>query len=243
MRLFRSANIRVLCGSAILTVAAVGLGGACAAQPGGDALTQPAGYHGPYLTWAGKTASPAQTEAPAPVTAAASQSEFAAWPAPAAGAPRLRPMAATAYVAPPRFYTPKPSTYVAPPHAYAPVARPKPAAVAAYAAPPAPLVRARRPAQMAVSAPPAAAAQAQPPARVLAQNDTAAAPAPANPLGQTGVHYYSLHREYGLTPDQVQTPKDRPMVLIGPPDNPPTPKPDDASDGADKRGGADGADN
>jgi hypothetical protein len=81
-----------------------------------------------------------------------------------------------------------------------------------------------------------------PPAQVLAQNDTAAPAPAANPLGQTGVHYYSLHREYGLTPDQVTTPKDRPMVLIGPPDDPPTQKPDDANDGSDKRSAAQGAD-
>src|SRR5580658_2697729 len=119
MRLFRSANIRGLCAAAALTVAAVGLGGACAAQPGGDALTQPASYHGPYLTWAGKTASPGQPESPPPVAAATSQSEFAAWPAPAPGAPRLRPTAAS---------------YVA--LAHAPARRPRPAA--AYVAPPSP---------------------------------------------------------------------------------------------------------
>jgi hypothetical protein len=239
MRLFRSANIRVPCGAAALAAAAVCFGGACAAQPGGDGLTQPAAYHGPYLTWAGKTASPAVQ----PDTAAAPRSEFAAWPAPAPGAPRLRSATAAAYVAPPHAYAPKPAavaTYAAPRHAYAPVAAPKPAAVAAYVAPPAPTVHARRAAQLAASGPPSAAMQ--PPAQVLAQNDTAAPAPAANPLGQTGVHYYSLHREYGLTPDQVVTPKDRPMVLIGPPDDPPTQKPDDANDGADKHGAAQGAD-
>jgi hypothetical protein len=237
MRLFRSANTRALCGSAAFAAAAVCFGGACAAQPGGDGLTQPAAYHGPYLTWAGKTAS---SDASPPVTAATSASEFAGWPAPAPGAPRLRP---TAYVAPPHAYAPKPAavaTYVAPRHAYAPVAAPKPAAVAAYVAQPAPTLHARRAAQLAVSAPPAATAQ--PPAQVLAQIDTTTAAPAASPLGQTGVHYYSLHREYGLTPDQVVTPKDRPMVLIGPPDDSPTQKPDDASDGADKHGATQGAD-
>ena len=58
MRLFRSASSRVLSGSAAVAVATVCFGGACAAQPGGDALTQPAAYHGPYLTWAGKTSAP-----------------------------------------------------------------------------------------------------------------------------------------------------------------------------------------
>jgi hypothetical protein len=244
MRLFRSANLRALCGAAAFAAAAVLFGGACAAQPGGDGLTQPAAYHGPYLTWAGKTSSPAVQPDAAPPVAAAARSEFAAWPAPAPGAPRLRPSAATAaYVTPAHAYAPKPAamaTYAPPRHAYAPVAAQKPAAMAAYVAPPAPTLRARRAAQLAVSVPPAAGPQ--PPAQALAQNDTAAAAPAGNPLGQTGVHYYSLHREYGLTPDQVATPRDRPMVLIGPPDDAPTQKPDDATDGADKHGAAQGAD-
>ena len=242
MRPFRSANIRVLCGSALLAVAAVCFGGACAAQPGGDALTQPAAYHGPYLTWAGKTSSPgSQPDAAPPVAAAASQSEFAAWPAPAPGAPRLRSAPAAAYVASPHAYAPRSAavaTYVAPRHAYAPIAAPQPAAVAAYVAPPAPTLHARRAAQLAVSAPPAASA----PAQVLAQNDTTAAEPAANPLGQTGVHYYSLHREYGLTPDQVVTPKDRPMVLIGPADNAAAQSSDDADDNGKADKHADSAD-
>jgi len=242
MRLFRSANTRALCGSAALAAAAVCFGGACAAQPGGDGLTQPAAYHGPFLTWAGKTSSPGrEPDAAPPVAAPASQSEFAAWPAPAPGAPRLRLTAAAAYVAPPHAHTPKPAavaTYAPARHAYAPVAAPQPATVAAYVAPPAPTSHSRRAAQLAVDAPPAAAA----PAQVLAQNDTTAAAPAANPLGQTGVHYYSLHREYGLTPDQVVTPKDRPMVLIGPPDDTPSQKSDDASDGSDKHGAAQGVD-
>jgi hypothetical protein len=248
MRPFRSANTRVICGAAALAVAAAGFGGACAAQPGGDGLTQPAAYHGPYLTWAGKTPAPGPARQPDVALAApGSPSEFAAWPAPAPGAPRLRQTASAAYAAaPPRAYAaaaaPKPAaSYASTRRTYLPAVAPKPAAVAAYVAPPAP---AHHPRHTALSAP-AAAAQAQAPAQVLAQNDTAAATAPAaNPLAPTGVHYYSLHREYGLTPDQVATPKDRPMVLIGPPDSPPTQKQDDASDagGSDKHSGAEGAD-
>ena len=247
MRPFRSANTRVLCGSTALAVAVGGFGGACAAQPGGGALTQPAAYHGPYLTWAGKTGSPETARQPdtaPPVAAGATQSEFAAWPAPAPGAPRLHSLAAAAYVAPSHAYAPaarpKPAAvaaYIAPRRLHGPLAAPATEAVAAYVAPPA--LHTRHTAQMALSAPPAPTA----PAQVLAQNDTTAAPAPAtNPLGQTGVHYYSLHREYGLTPDQVVTPKERPMVLIGPPENPPAQKSDDANDGSDKHGGAQGAD-
>ena len=96
-----------------------------------------------------------------------------------------------------------------------------------------------------MSKPLAAPAQAQPPAQQLAQNDTTAAPA-ASPavLQPTGVHFYSLHREYGLTPDAVVTPKDRPMVLIGPPDNPSSDKPDNAggNGASDKHGDGEGAD-
>jgi hypothetical protein len=96
-----------------------------------------------------------------------------------------------------------------------------------------------------MSKPPAAPAQAQPPAQQLAQNDTTAAPA-ASPavLQPTGAHFYSLHREYGLTPDPVVTPKDRPMVLIGPPDNPSSDKPDNAggNGASDKHGDGEGAD-
>jgi hypothetical protein len=237
MRPFRPANARVLCGSLALALAAAGFGGVCAAQPGGDGLTQPAAYHGPYLTWAGKTDSAAPAAQPdvAPNRSGAADSEFAAWPAPAPGAPRLRPAAAVA----------APAAYAAPPHVYAPPKRSRPAAVAAYVAPPAAApVHKSLPARMVASAPPVATAPAPPPAQTLAQNDTPAAPAAASPSQTTGVHYYSLHREYGLTPDQVATPKDRPMVLIGPPDDPTPQKQDDADDNGKsaQHGGAVGAD-
>ena len=214
-----------------MTVAIAGFGGASAAQPAGDGLTQPAVYHGPYLSWPGKTPAAGLSRQPDSAPAVAETgpaSEFAAWPAPGPGAPRLRPIASAA-AAP---------TYVAPPHAYAPATRPRPAAVAAYVAPP--QLHRRHPAQVAVSAPPAASA---PPAQELAQNDTAAAPEASNPLPPTGTHFYSLHREYGLTPDHVATPKDRPMVLIGPPDTLSTQNQDAAGDGpSDRRSGAGSAD-
>jgi hypothetical protein len=126
--------------------------------------------------------------------------------------------------------------YVAPP-----APQPSPAAVAAYVAPPARPIRQRPPAQLAVSTPPAAAGQAQ----QVAQNETPAAPVAAQAgLQPTGAHFYSLHREYGLTPDAVVTPKDRPMVLIGPPDDQPAQKQDNADDNgaSDKHGGGEGAD-
>jgi hypothetical protein len=243
-------------------MAVAGFGGACAAA---DAPAQSAGYHGPYLSWAGKSepAAPAAEPDVRPVRPDAS--EFAAWPAPAPGAPRLHAApAAEPTVAPAAYMAPSPRPYVAPPHsytpvhayapshAYAPAAHPRPATEAAYAAPPAPPahrvrpaqiaasaspVRKAHPAQLATAAPQAPVAPAQPPARALAQNDTSApsaeAAAPAQVIAQgqpTGVHYYSLHREYGLTPDPVVTPKDRPMVLIGPPDDATPQKQDDADD-------------
>jgi hypothetical protein len=238
-----------------MAVAAAGFGGVCAAQPAGDGLTQPAAYHGPYLTWAGKTDAVTTTEQadPAPSRSTASESEFAAWPAPAPGAPRLHAAAAVA----------TPAAYVAPPHVYVPPKRQRPTAVAAYVAPPEPAPHRVRPTQLAASAPPelsarqpqpaqlaaatalsAPTAPAQPPAQAMAQNDTPAAPAQAAASPTTGVHYYSLHREYGLTPDQVVTPKDRPMVLIGPPDDPTPQKQDDADDAGKsaQHGGAAGAD-
>ncbi len=240
MRPFRTANTRPLLGAVVVAAAAIGFGGIGAAQTSGDGLTQSPAYHGPFLTWPGKTPAAGLARQPAPEPAgaeAAPASEFAAWPAPAPGAPRLRPLASAASaptVAP---------AYVSP-HAYAPARRPKPAAVAAYVAPPAPAVRRQRPAQLAVSAPPTAIQPAQPVTQQLAQNDTPAAPPASGSLPPTGAHFYSLHREYGLTPDQVVTPKDRPMVLIGPPDNPSPQTQDDADDHgpSDKRGGAGSAD-
>jgi hypothetical protein len=83
------------------------------------------------------------------------------------------------------------------------------------------------------------------PVQKLAQNNAApvAADAPS-PLPPTGVHFYSLHRAYGLTPDKVTTPTDRPLVLIGPPDNPPAQAKDDSDDSgkSDKKSDAEGAD-
>jgi hypothetical protein len=57
------------------------------------------------------------------------------------------------------------------------------------------------------------------PFRALAQNNAAptAGPAPASP--PVGVRFYSVLRDYGLSPDPVTPPADRPMVLIGPADN------------------------
>jgi hypothetical protein len=118
----------------------------------------------------------------------------------------------------------------------------------AVAAPAMPTVQAQvAPVRVPAAAPAVRApAASAPPAQKLAQNDTApVAEAPAaSPLPPTGVHYYSLHRAYGLTPDHVVVPKDRPMVLIGPPDNSTAPAKDDSDDNgkSDKHGDSSSAD-
>lgn len=83
------------------------------------------------------------------------------------------------------------------------------------------------------------AARPAPPPQAQAAASPAAASAP------TGVHFYSLHRAYGMAPDPIAAPTDHPMVLIGPPDNPPQQSQDDAQDGqpkADRNGASRGAD-
>ncbi len=248
MRTFWSARTRVLCGSAAFATAIAGLGGVCAAQPLGDGSTQTAAYHGPYLTWAGKTGGPEAAPAYAPPPAQSPAAEFASWPAPApAAAPRPHPTPAQ-YEAPAQRAAPAYFAPAAPPQravkAYV-APKPRPTAVAAYIAPPAPPVHKHPPAQLAAKTLPAAPAQA-PAAQQLAQNDTPEAPAAAPAaLAPTTAHYYSLHREYGLTPDAVVTPTDRPMVLIGPPDGSTGQKQDnpDGDGGSDKHGDQEGADN
>ncbi|MBV9995062.1 MAG: hypothetical protein JO127_07605 [Caulobacteraceae bacterium] len=99
----------------------------------------------------------------------------------------------------------------------------------APAPPPAP-TPAPAPAPLAALPPPEAAPAsgappstiAEPPARAaspaLAQNTAApaAAAGPARP--SVGVRFYSVLRDYGMQPDRVETPVNRPLVLIGPPD-------------------------
>jgi hypothetical protein len=278
--------MRVLAGSGVV-LAAAGCGGVSAAQDGRDAMTQPAAYHGPFLSWAGKASTPAAQapqaqagpradEAPSyaplpPPRPAPAASEFAGWPAPAAPQPQAR----VEYIAPPQTYTPlarpRPepvarAAYVATPAPAISQPAPKPLpAAAAYATPLAPTVPSshRRPAPIPMAsvqpaapaqaaapvkpqavAQPAAPAAIQAPPQKLAQNDPAPADAeaPPNPLPPTGVHYYSLHRAYGLTPDKVVVPKDRPMVLIGPAENAAAQGKDDADDNGKSDKHADSAD-
>lgn len=65
------------------------------------------------------------------------------------------------------------------------------------------------PIQPAPSPPPSAASYAPPPS---------AAPAPERADGGSSVRFYSLHREYGMTPDPIPEPTEGHTVLIGPPD-------------------------
>ena len=145
------------------------------------------------------------------------------------GPNKLRPAVVTATVA-------QPATMAVPTHR-----RHMPAASAQAT----PVVQAQV-APVRASAPAATPVVPAAPAQKLAQNDTApAVEAPAAaPLPPTGVHYYSLHRAYGLTPDQVVVPKERPMVLIGPADNSTPQSKDDSDDNgkSDKHGDSTSAD-
>ena len=175
-------------------------------------------YDGPMLGWSNKRqASPpaAVTTTPVP-TGAAPLANWAGYqPAPAAYAPP--PPASTLSSGPP----PPTSLYAAP--RAAPVA----SAPAGRAVAPSPVTgsapakdwssyRSMRmtgvaPAATAVAPPPS------PPRQVAAAN-----------TGATGARYYSVDREYGLTPDAVPTPGPDTRVLITA-SEPPPPEPKDAT--------------
>ncbi len=109
---------------------------------------------------------------------------------------------------------------------------PAPAAPASLYATPVPIAPA--PAPIAVAPPvrtvptPAPSVPAAPPMQVMAAAEaptpaTPAAEAAATPSTPVHAHFYSLHRDYGDTPDPIAMPVDRPMVLVGPPDLPAQP--------------------
>jgi hypothetical protein len=184
--------MRTLCGAAALALAAASLAG-----PG---VAQDSGYHGPYLSWAGKSI----PGAPAPAAAAAPA--YAPTPSPAPPAPmQALPMAAPRPPAPPAYSEPLPPPLPPAPAAYVQPAAPAP--------PPAPVAMA---APTPRPTPPLPPAQSAPQPQALAQNTP-----PASASAPVHARFYSLHREYGMTPDPVTLPADRPMVLVGPPDNPP----------------------
>ena len=175
-----------------------GFAGVCAAQGTGDAAAPQGGYRGPFLSWTGKT--PPAAAAPAP-----EQTPSEAAPVDVGVTYVVRRRAAPAVEA-------APVSYMAPPRPPAVESAPPPAAESApapYVAPPAPAHETQR-APLAPAAPAHAAAAAAP-----VQTADAAAPA-GSP--KTHVHFYSLHRAYGMTPDPIAMPVKRPMVLVGPPD-------------------------
>jgi hypothetical protein len=200
-------------------------------------------YSGPVLSWASKSAAPA---APAILPAAPLAAPATAPPqAPASPVATLDDRTRTlgrvegpSPVAPPVLNTfPEPQD-AAPRPVYAPVASvaaPAPSPMPVLAGGPPVAVRAplaavtpRTIVPASISAPAPAPAFAAPVAAPVAGPPTriAAAGAPAR--------YYSLHREYGLTPDpappQSTTPR---YVLVGPPDRAAGDKPRDAEASSD----------
>ena len=131
------------------------------------------------------------------------QGPFLNWPGKGSPAPAARPASSSPSFAPPPSRPPS-SAQNAPPPSAPPPSAPPPSAPPPCAPPPS---------AQAMTAPPPAPAQA------------ASAPPPAvqaNGSPQLGVRFYSLHRDFGLTPDPDPTPTDQPMVLVGPPTGPQT---------------------
>ncbi len=92
----------------------------------------------------------------------------------------------------------------------------------------------------AAAAPPAPQAQPQyqhpaPSPAEVPRQIAQSAPLPAARPG--GVQLYSLHREYGLTPDAIPAPPQGPnYILVGPPDAPPAEdKADEGGEGLDRQ--------
>ncbi len=206
----RLALVLVISAIPVLAVAAEDRYGAGVEAPAlsSQSGAQPAAhsvYTGRFLQWAGKTAPAAQ---PQPV---------------ALPPPPLRPLASLPPTPPrrPRFAPPlpRPSTGWAP----APMAMVAPSApLAVTSPPPQPTFRAT-PERAATTAAPAsfaplppsshtAAPLPEPPAANLAM----AAAQPASHSDWVHSRFYSLHRDYGDTPDPVVLPVNRPPVLIGP---------------------------
>src|SRR6185312_15066227 len=230
-----SRHVLAVCAASLL---AAGLGGACAAQDEGGAVTR-AGYHGAYLDWSGKKppgpetapASPAQDDA-----ADLTEARYA--PAPDYDPGRYAPQpsrSAPAADASESRYASSPS---------APEPRPAPApSPAAYSAP-APYAPPRAPAEAAPAPRPApAAVQASAPAPASPVNifdEPANPPAAAEHAESTvGGRFYSVDREYGLKPDPIPEPTAGHTVLIAPD---PAAGADDHGDGDDDQNGVAGGD-
>lgn len=185
-----------------------------------------AAYAGPMLGWAGKQApqGPAADEAamapqrPEPM-ALSRQFAYAQPPAPRAAPPA--PQVQPGYEPVLRGALP-PVSDRAPDLLGGPPAGPLPTSIydQAAAAPPAPQP------QPQYQAPPPAEAPRQ-----IAQST----PLPAARPG--GAQLYSLHREYGMTPDAIPAPPQGPnYILVGPPDAPPAEdKADEGGEGLDRQ--------
>jgi len=159
-------------------------------------------YDGPMLGWANKRqvqAAPAAPTAPSPTNPVplASWAGYRATPAPAAYAPPPVPT----------VQTPPTSLYAAP--------RPSPAANVSAAPAPAKDWSSYRSSRVANVAPAPVAAQPPPaPSRQLVAANT----------GATGARFYSVDRDYGLTPDAAPPPGPDTRVLITASEPPPEPQ-------------------
>lgn len=188
-----------------------------------------AAYAGPMLGWAGKRAPQGSTaddaamapQRPEPM-ALSRQFAYAQPPAARAAPPAPPPTQVQPGYEPVMRGALPPVSDRAPDLLGGPPAGPLPTSIydQAAAAPLAPQSQPQPQPQYQRQAPPAAEAPRQ-----IAQS----APLPAARPG--GVQLYSLHREYGMTPDAIPAPPQGPnYILVGPPDAPPT------EDEADKGG-------
>jgi hypothetical protein len=206
------AVLRPILATATCAILAASFAGACAAQDQDDAPAQGGGYNGPMLSWAGKTPQPPARRAP-PVAPQDERSAYIERPA---------YVDRSAYVVRPRppMTEPPPERAPLPPMVQSdPVPAQAPRAFAPPAEPP-PAEQAQTPTPREFAPPPQPAPQAQ---------ASAASAPPGSP--RVGVRLYSLHRQYGMTPDPIALPAKRPMVLIGPPDQPTTGAGSDNDDG------------
>ncbi|HZK99096.1 MAG TPA: hypothetical protein VFC47_04275 [Caulobacteraceae bacterium] len=192
--------------ASILILTAVAAAGAAAAEDrygpepagqsadmaqSGSGATAP--YHGAFLSWAGKA--PARTLDEPP--------------------PYARPVAPVAYAPPAAEMASRYERPEAPAaDAYVPIARAYPSPQAP-ASPPARRSRPSPPPEPASPPPPperSETARAAPSSPMV----VATGPAAGGPAAPVRARYYSLHREYGDTPDRISMPQSRPPVLIGP---------------------------
>ena len=234
-------STRAVLRTVLATATFVALAGASAAQEvGGGAAPQDA-YRGRFLDWAGKSPAPAAAPAPAPAPPEPSSD--------VAEATYVAPRPPTLETGPQRASPPSVVANAAP-ASYLP---PPPTPPATERATPAPAVAPASPVSYMPPPTQPAAARAAPLAPAAPAHIAAATPAPApnayaasaDTSQRVHVRFYSVDRPYGLTPDPIQMPTKRPMILVGPPDATASHSQDDAGDGDksaahdDGQGGAD----